>query len=142
MRRTIGVSAAVALAAGLVMTVPAAASAAPDGHHKPNAVAQAADASTLRTYHRSQKCGYPNKDQKVSYSYMPGKSSTKFTYKNRCLGTKRIRIWYQSNGTRCKNITLRGGVSGTKKVNGITKNNLKNADFGKCPRIPAAATSG
>lgn len=141
MRRTLGVSAAVAMAAGLVVTVPAAASATEGGDHRPYAVAPADDASTLKTYSKSKKCIMPTK-KKFSISYTPGSSSTKVGYKNRCLETKRMRIWYSSNGTRCKNITVKPGVYGSQKVKGITKKNLKNVDFGKCPRIPAAATSG
>ncbi|TDD37293.1 hypothetical protein E1287_09045 [Actinomadura sp. KC06] len=141
MHRTIGVTAAVVMAAGLIGTVPATASAAParaagpSGAVAAGASAQAGDVSTMSVHRKHRKCTKP-KGKRFNISWADGFSSTTFYFNNHCKGKNYIRVWYQSNGRKCKNITVKPGVKGRKKLHRIYYQNLMHVDFGKCPLWP------
>ncbi|GIH21704.1 hypothetical protein Aph01nite_00140 [Acrocarpospora phusangensis] len=125
MRRTISVAAAVTIAAGLTVATPAAATATAEG-----VTARSAD-----VHKKSRACSRP-KGKKFNISWKDGVSSTTFYFNNHCRQTQRIRVWYASSGMKCRAITVRPGIKGSKKLHRIYYHNLMKVDFGKCPYWP------
>lgn len=129
MRCTIAATAAMTLAAGLLGTSPALASA-------PGQAVSARPAGEKLDVHRKYlKCTSP-KGKRFNISWSPGVSSTTFYFNNHCKETHRIRVWYSSNGMKCRAITVKPGISGKKKLRRIYYNNLMEVNFGKCPYWP------
>ncbi|WP_431899606.1 hypothetical protein [Nonomuraea sp. bgisy101] len=130
MRRTIGVTAAVTIAAGILMTAPAAVSAPSEAVSD-----QPTNASLLDVHKKSRKCDKP-KNKGFNISWKDGVSSTTFYFNNHCKETNRVRVWYASAGMKCKAITVKPGTKGSKKLHRIYYHNLMEVDFGKCPYWP------
>ncbi|MEV1244397.1 hypothetical protein ACIBO2_24555 [Nonomuraea sp. NPDC050022] len=130
MRRTIGVTAAVTITAGLIATPSAAASASDSAITAPPT-----NASALGIHRKSRKCAKPTGNT-FNISWRDGPSSTTFYFNNHCKEKNRIRVWYASLGMKCKAITVNPGTKGRKKLHRIYYQNLMKVDFGKCPYWP------
>lgn len=131
MRRTIGVKAAVTVAAGVIAATPAAASPAQYG---PTA-ALATNDPKPKVHRKHHKCDKP-KGKRLNVSWADGISSTTFYFNNHCRETNRIRVWYANGGRKCKAITVKPGIQGRKKLARVFRSNLMHVDFGKCPYWP------
>ncbi|MFD1933191.1 MULTISPECIES: hypothetical protein [Nonomuraea] len=134
MRRTVGVTAATTIAAGLIATTPAAASSVPS-ETTTTATTPTTNASALDTHKKSRKCDKP-KRKKFNISWSPGMSSTTFYFNNHCKETNHIKVWATDSVTHvtvCENVRVRPGVRGSKKIWGPAKGNIDMVTFGRCP---------
>ncbi|GIH21705.1 hypothetical protein Aph01nite_00150 [Acrocarpospora phusangensis] len=115
MRRIIGVTSAVILAAGLVAATP--------------------DVAEAAAGKKSLKCVKP-KGSKFNISWSPGTSSTTFYFNNHCRETHRIKVWATDSAshlTKCVNVAVKPGVKGKKRLWGVIKGNIDMVTFGRCP---------
>ncbi|MEV1244398.1 hypothetical protein [Nonomuraea sp. NPDC049750] len=130
MRRVTGVTAAVAVAAGLITTSPASASSS-----APSETTTATNASQVAAREKSHKCDKP-KGKRFNISWSPGMESTTFYFNNHCREKNRIKVWTTDSVTHvtsCTNIGVKPGVKGKKKVWGAIKGNIDMVTFGTCP---------
>lgn len=129
MRYTIAATMATTLAAGLLMTTPATAAESSQAA----TVHPASEAADVQR--KSRKCSTP-KGRRFNISWSPGMSSTTFYFNNNCRNTQYIKVWATDSATHrtfCKNVKVKPGVKGKKKIWGVIKGNIDMVTFGRCP---------